>query len=147
MQSKESDLTSFILRLVRVFVGRTVIGFVIHCLVSIRPPDKSMQLKIICVILCQNICCGDSKESHRWCGSSKHPEHMFKLMANKTRMRSRWGAIANPHAKVFDSPAPPSPTLGAWPQQQNKNSVQYVFYLLLVRTHTKFSIKSLKLTW
>ena len=29
-----------------------------------------------------------------------------------TRVRSRWGAIANPHAKVFDSPAPHSPTLG-----------------------------------
>ena len=30
-----------------------------------------------------------------------------------TRMRSRWGVIANPHAKVFDPPAPPSPTPGA----------------------------------
>ena len=29
-----------------------------------------------------------------------------------TRVRSRWGAIANPHAKVFDSPAPRSPTPG-----------------------------------
>ena len=40
-------------------------------------------------------------------------------------MRSRWGAIANPHAKVFDPPPPstPSPTPGAWPQQQNKNSI------------------------
>ena len=26
---------------------------------------------------------------------------------------------------------------GAWPWQQNENSVQYVFYLLFVRTHTK----------
>ena len=29
--------------------------------------------------------------------------HSFKKQ-NKTRARSRWGAIANPHAKVFDSP-------------------------------------------
>ena len=48
----------------------------------------------------------------------------------KTGMRSRWGAIANPQAKVFDPPAPPSPTPGAWPQQQNKNSVQYIFFYL-----------------
>ena len=62
-------------------------------------------------------------------------------------MRSRWGAIAKPHAKVFDPPALPSPTPGAWPQQQNKNSVQYVFYLLFVRKRTKFGIKILELTW
>ena len=71
-------------------------------------------------------------------------------------MRSRWGAIANLHskivseydqAKVFDLPAPTSPTPRAWPQQQNENSVQYVFYLLFVRTHTKFGIKILELTW
>ena len=59
----------------------------------------------------------------------------------KTRARSRWGAIANPHAKVFDSPSTPKSHLGAWPWQQNENSVQYVFYLLFVRTHTKFGIK------
>ena len=29
----------------------------------------------------------------------------------KTRARSQWGTIANPHAKVFDPPAAPSPTL------------------------------------
>ena len=34
-------------------------------------------------------------------------------------------------AKVFDSPSTP----------QNENSVQYIFYLLFVRTHTKFGIK------
>ena len=27
----------------------------------------------------------------------------------KTRARSRWGTIANPNAKVFDSPPPPPP--------------------------------------
>ena len=56
-------------------------------------------------------------------------------------MRSRWGAIANPQAKVIDSPSTPQSHLGAWPWQQNKNSVQNVFYLLFVRTHTKFGIK------
>ena len=42
----------------------------------------------------------------------------------RTRTHSRWGAIANPHTKVFDPPAPPSPNPG------HKNSVQCVFYLL-----------------
>ena len=56
-------------------------------------------------------------------------------------MHSRWGAIVNPHAKVFDSPSTPESHPGAWPSQQNENSVQYIFYLLFVRTHTKFGIK------
>ena len=58
-----------------------------------------------------------------------------------TRVRSRWGAIANPQAKVFDSPSILKSHPRAWPWQQNENSVQYVFYLLFVRTHTKFGIK------
>ena len=45
-------------------------------------------------------------------------------------MHSQWGTIANPHAKVFDPPAPQVPPPGAWPQQQNKNSVQYIFFYL-----------------
>ena len=57
-------------------------------------------------------------------------------------MRSQWGAIPSPQAKVFYPPASPSPTSGTWPQQQNEN---FVFYLLFVRTHTKYGIKSLKL--
>ena len=57
-------------------------------------------------------------------------------------MRSRSGTIANSHAKVFDTPAPPSPTPGAWSRQQNENSVQYVFYLSFVRTQAKFGIKN-----
>ena len=36
---------------------------------------------------------------------------------------------------------PPAPHPGASPWQQNENSAQYVFYLLFVRTHTKFGIK------
>ena len=48
-----------------------------------------------------------------------------------TRGRSRWGAFANPHAKVFDCPSTPKSHPQAWPWKQNKNSVQYVFYLLL----------------
>ena len=55
----------------------------------------------------------------------------------KTRARSRWGTIANSNAKVFDSPQQPQVP----PWQQNENSFQYVFYLLFVRTHTKFGIK------
>ena len=56
-------------------------------------------------------------------------------------MRSRLGAIANPHAKFFYSSQHPKSHLRAWPWQQNENSVQYVSYLLFVRTHTKFGIK------
>ena len=63
--------------------------------------------------------------------------------AATTRARSRWGAIANPLAKVFDSPSTPQSHPGAYPWQQNEYSVQYVFYLLFVRTHTKFGIKIL----
>ena len=39
------------------------------------------------------------------------------------------------------TPATPSPTPGAWSRHQNKNPVQYVLYLLFVRTHIKFGIK------
>ena len=53
-------------------------------------------------------------------------------------MRSQWGAIANPQA-------PPGPTPGTWPRQQNENSKQYDFYLLFVRIHTKFGIKILEI--
>ena len=30
-----------------------------------------------------------------------------KVFQKQARARSRWGAIANPHAKVFDSPSTP----------------------------------------
>ena len=33
------------------------------------------------------------------------------------------------------TPSTPKSTPGAWPRQQNENSIQYVFYLLLVRIH------------
>ena len=46
---------------------------------------------------CNNTCSGGS----RW-GSCPPPPI-------KTRARSRWGTIANPHAKVFDPPPPSSP--------------------------------------
>ena len=39
------------------------------------------------------------------------------------------------------TPAAPSRTPGAWPRRQHKNSVQYVLYLLIVRTHTEFGLK------
>ena len=37
--------------------------------------------------------------------------------------------------------SPQSPTPGACPRHHNENSIQYVLYLLFVRTHTKFGIK------
>ena len=49
-----------------------------------------------------------------------------------------------PVLKFVTHPAPPCPTHAAWLQQQNENSVQYVFYLLFGRTHTKFGIKILE---
>ena len=42
----------------------------------------------------------------------------------------------------FWPPSIPSPTPCPWSQQQNENYVQYVFYRLFVRTHTKFGIKN-----
>ena len=36
----------------------------------------------------------------------------YCFLLNVTRARSRWGAIANPHAKVFDHPAPRCPIPG-----------------------------------
>ena len=58
----------------------------------------------------------------------------FKTVPDKTRMRSWWGPIANPLAKVFDPKAPSSPIPGAWPREQNENCVQYVFYLYFENT-------------
>ena len=43
---------------------------------------------------------------------NKGIENKGKPLKTKTRARSRWGAIANPHAKVFDSLASRSPTPG-----------------------------------
>ena len=51
------------------------------------------------------------------------------------------GRHCKSRAKVFDSPSTPQSHPGARPWQQNENSDQYVFYLLFVRTHTKFGIK------
>ena len=81
-------------------------------------------------------CRGSNISFKSWWRVSQHD-----MTTNKTRGRSRLGAIANPNAKVFDSPSTPKFHPGAWPWQQNENSVQYVFYLLFVRTHTKFGIK------
>ena len=53
-----------------------------------------------------------------------------------TRVCSQWGAIANPHAKIFDSPSTPQSHPGAWPWQQNENSVQYVFFLFYICENT-----------
>ena len=85
-----------------------------------------------------NACSNTFSGGSRW-GSCPPPPQI------KTRARSRWGTIANPHAKVFDSPLPQLPQVPPW--QQNENPLQYVFYLLFVRTHTKFGIKSLKMTY
>ena len=46
-----------------------------------------------------------------------------------------------PTLKFLTHPAPQVPTLGHEP---SNNSVQYLFYLLFVRTHTKFGTKKLR---
>ena len=86
----------------------------------------------------------DSIDVFHWCLPCvvmNGEKRVCQWMQYWTRARSWWGAIANPHAKVFDSPSTLQSHPGAWPWKQNENSVQYVFYLLFVRTHTKFGIK------
>ena len=56
-------------------------------------------------------------------------------------MRSRWGAVANYHAKMFDRPQYPSPTPRHDPG--SRMFCWYVLYILFVRTHTKFGIKKI----
>ena len=51
--------------------------------ITIRPPDKSAQLKIIFLFLKQNICCGYSKEPSQLDSSFEHPRHMFEIMDKK----------------------------------------------------------------
>ena len=62
-------------------------------------------------------------------------------IAKKTRARSRWGAITNPHAKVFDSPpAPPSPTPGH--DLGNRMKILFnMFSIFYLWEHTKFGVK------
>ena len=60
----------------------------------------------------------------------------------RTRARSWWGAIANPHAKVFDSPppAPPSPTPGH--DLGNRMQILFnMFSIFYLWEHTKFGVK------
>ena len=50
-------------------------------------------------------------------------------------MRSRWGAIANPHTKVFDPPAPRGMTLATeW-------KFCSICFLSFICENTKFGIK------
>ena len=63
------------------------------------------------------------------------------LPTKLTRACSHGAPSQIPTLKFFDSASTPQFHPGAWPWQQNENSVQYVFYLLFVRTHTKFGIK------
>ena len=45
-------------------------------------------------------------------------------------MRSQWGAIAKPYAKVLDLQHPQVPPLGHDPSNRKKKSVQYIFFYL-----------------
>ena len=58
-----------------------------------------------------------------------------------TRVRSRWGAIANPHAKVFYyPPAPTSPTPGHDPGSRMKILFNMFFIFFCENTHIEFGI-------
>ena len=70
--------------------------------------------------------------------------HFFKTYLEHVKLERAVdrGAIANPHAKVFDSPSTHKSHPGAKLWQQNENSVQYVFYLFICEnTHKEFGIK------
>ena len=62
-------------------------------------------------------------------------------ITKSTRTLVDGAASQIPTLKFLPTSAPPSSIPGAWPQQQNENYVQYVFYLSFVRTHTKFGKK------
>ena len=49
-------------------------------MISSRPPDESMQLKIIFAYFNQNICCGCSKQPFQRDGCYEHQRHMMILM-------------------------------------------------------------------
>ena len=63
-----------------------------------------------------------------------------------TRMRSRWGAIANPHAKVFDPQQPQVPPLGH--EQSNRIKNLFNIFSSICGEHAQSLVqKSRKLTW
>ena len=69
------------------------------------------------------------------------------MRINQTRTGSRWGTIANPHAKVFDPPAPQVPPLGHDPGNRMKIML-YDFSIFICKyIHKVWYKKSLKLTW
>ena len=72
----------------------------------------------------------------------------FVMTIKITRTCSRLGAIANPHTKVIYPPHPlQHPKSHPWgmPPATEGHSVQCVFYVLFVGTHTKFGIKIFKI--
>ena len=59
-------------------------------------------------------------------------QHEVSLITKQTRMRSRCGTLTNPHAQVFDSPAPQVPPQGHDLGHRMKILINmfYTFYLL-----------------
>ena len=72
-------------------------------LLNFRSLDKSAWLKIIFLIVYQNICCVYSKEPSQWDGSFEHPKHIFKLMDKNiiTILRSKNLVIWSYKLKFF----------------------------------------------
>ena len=52
-----------------------------------------------------------------------------------TRTRSQWGAIANPHAKVFDPSTPKSHSWGKTPTTERKLCSICFLYFICENTH------------
>ena len=77
-------------------VAITIRGFVLYYSSAVRRPDFHSEADLTKNLILP-------LENVLW---------SFLTIKNTTRACSRWGAIANPHAKVFDPPAPHSPTLG-----------------------------------
>ena len=73
---------------------------------------------------------------------NKYIENKFELECTVDGVPSQI-----PTLKFLIHPAPPSPAPGLWPEQQSQNSVQYVYNISFVRTHTEIGIKILELTW
>ena len=56
---------------------------------------KMHTLKLFCLIINQNICCGYSKEPSRWDRSFEHPHHMFKLIDKEINTNFK-GCLSGP---------------------------------------------------
>ena len=71
--------------------------------------------------------------------------HIYLKYIIITRMHSRWGAIANPHTKVFDPQHPQVPPLAHYSCDRMKIlfDMCFLFFICDKSTHAKFGIRKL----